>query len=103
MGMSGYEIIDPPQFSITIDELMADYENDPTLYDASAANTDADQFNLASFNQIKKLAEETASSIETENATETTEPSTDQAMFVDGILYSGETLEEMSSAEELRA
>ncbi|ANU28270.1 hypothetical protein I858_014860 [Planococcus versutus] len=103
MGMSGYELIDPPQVSVTIDELMADYENNPALYDASAANTDTDQFDLDSFNQMKVLAEETANSIETENATEITESSPDQAMFVNGVLYSGETLEEMSSAEELRA
>lgn len=103
MGMSGYEVTDPPQVSVSIDELMADYENNPALYDASAANTDADQFDLASFNQMKVLAEETSSSTETENAKEITEPSPDQAMFVNGVLYSGETLEEMSSAEELRA
>lgn len=104
MGMSGFEIIDPPQVSVTIDNLMADYENAPDLYDASAANADADQFDFASFNQMKALAEETSSSFETEGAAEITEHySPDQAMFVNGVLYSGETLEEMSSAEELRA
>lgn len=103
MGISGYEVTDPPQVSVTIDELMADYENNPALYDASAANTDGDQLDLASFNQMKVLAEETSSRFETENATEITEPSPDQAMFVDGVLYSGESLKEMSSAEELRA
>lgn len=102
MGISGYEVTDPPQVSVTIDEIMADYENNPALYDASAANTDADQFDLASFNQMKVLAEETSSGFETENALEIIE-SSPYAMFVDGILYSGETLEEMSSAEELRA
>lgn len=102
MGISGYEVTDPPQVSVTIDELMDDYENNPPLYDASAANTDADQFDLASFNQMKVLAEETSSGFETENAPEIIE-SSPYAMFVDGILYSGETLEEMSTAEELRA
>ncbi|WP_404337954.1 hypothetical protein [Planococcus rifietoensis] len=102
MGISGYEVTDPPQVSVTIDELMDDYENNPALYDASAANTNADQFDLASFNQMKVLAEETSSSFETKNSTEIIEPSP-YAMFVDGILYSDETLEEMSSAEELRA
>ena len=102
MGISGYEVTDPPQVSVTIDELMDDYENNPALYDASAANTNADQFDLASFNQMKVLAEETSSGFEIENDPEIIE-SSPYAMFVDGILYSGETLEEMSSAEELRA
>ncbi|MDE0583246.1 hypothetical protein ON064_09375 [Planococcus sp. A6] len=102
MGISGYEVTEPPQVSVTIDEIMADYENNPALYDASAANTDADQFDLASFNQMKVLAEETSSGFEIENDPEIIE-SSPYAMFVDGILYSGETLEEMSSAEELRA
>lgn len=101
MGISGYEVTDPPQVSVTIDELMDDYENNPALYDASAANTDADQFDLASFNQMKVLAEKTSSGFETEKAPEIIE-SSPYAMFVDGILYSGETLEEMSTAEELR-
>lgn len=103
MGVSGFEVIAPPQVNVTIDDLMTDYENAPDLYDASAANTDADQFDFASFNQMKVLAEETSSSFETENATEIIDPSPYQAMFVDGILYSDEILEEMSSAEELRA
>ena len=102
MGISGYEVTDPPQVSVTIDELIADYENNPALYDASAANIDADQFNLASFNQMKVLVEETSSGLGTESAPEIIESSPYQAMFVDGILYSDETLEEMSSAEELR-
>ena len=61
MGASGYKITHPPQVSVTVDELMTDYESNPDLYDEAATNHYPDKFELASFNKLKKMAEESDS------------------------------------------
>lgn len=57
MGVSGYEEAPPPQVSVTIDDLMADYERNPDLYDEAATHTEPNKFDLTSFNELKEMVE----------------------------------------------
>ena len=66
MAGGRYEITHPPEVSVSVEELMADYESKPDLYDASSANVSPDKFDLASFNELKAIAEETSDNAETE-------------------------------------
>ncbi len=108
MGIDGYEVSPPPQVNVTVDQLLADYESAPDLYDGSAGNTGYyEELNSVSFDEMKTMTLETSDSSESMHPEEPPVLIPNQPMFINGMLYSGDVQsaspEEIDSLEDLRA
>lgn len=127
-----YEAVNLPSVQVTVEELMADYENAPGLYDQAAEDThlNTEYLNLVTFEQQKSMigqSQPDQDSSETEEipAYEEEPPYEseedlaydgdlgdadlfpNQPMFIDGVLHSGDTSgvpsEMIITAEDLRS
>lgn len=116
MGSSGYEAVSLPSVLVTVDQLRADYEKNPDLYEEAADYThwDTEYLNLVLFEKQKSMIGQSESVPDSsqseemptfeEGAVQESEKDLhydgdlgdsglypDQPMFIDGVLYSGDT------------
>lgn len=116
MGSNGYEAVSLPSVLVTADQLRADYEKNPDLYEEAADYTqwDTEYLNLVLFEKQKSMIGQSESVPDSsqseemptfeEGAVQESEKDLhydgdlgdsglypDQPMFIDGVLYSGDT------------